>query len=44
MLRSCVTVDGFELGGRHLVAIYERKKCSLNFATSVSRARGTDMA
>lgn len=34
MLRSCVTVDGFELEGGHLVAAYERKKCSLNFVMS----------
>lgn len=44
MLRSGVTVGGFELEGGHLVAIYERKKGSINFVPSVSRARGTDVA
>lgn len=44
MLRYCVTVVGFELEGGHLVATYERKKCSLNFSVGVSRARGTDVA
>lgn len=43
MLRPCVIVDGLELEEGHFVAIYESKKCSLNFVVNASRARGTYM-
>lgn len=43
MLRPCVIVDRLELEEWHFVAMYENKKCSLNFVLNVSRARGSDV-